>query len=71
MFTANTSDMARVQVKYITLEGWQTSIANARKFSDLPKNAQEYVRTIEKLVEVPGTQSFIILLFQTYFNKSF
>lgn len=51
--------MARVEVKYVTLKGWQTSITKVRKFSDLPKNAQDYVRTIEKLVEVPGIQSIV------------
>ncbi len=45
--------MGRVEVKYITLDGWQSSVANVRQFSELPKNAQKYVQTIEQLVEVP------------------
>lgn len=51
---ANIGDLARVQVKYLTLKGWNTSIVNARKFYDLPQAAQEYIRKIEELVEVPG-----------------
>ncbi|XP_054154079.1 adenylosuccinate synthetase-like [Oppia nitens] len=50
---SNSTDLAKVDVKYITLEGWQTSISKVRKFGDLPNNAQQYVRTVEKLVEVP------------------
>jgi adenylosuccinate synthase len=55
--SANLSDFGRIKVKYITLDGWQSSITNARQFSELPKNAQKYVQTIEQLVEVPGIQS--------------
>ncbi|RWS01665.1 adenylosuccinate synthetase-like protein [Dinothrombium tinctorium] len=50
---ANASELARVQCKYITLPGWKTSITNARAFSDLPLQAQNYVRKIEELLEVP------------------
>ncbi|XP_054165212.1 adenylosuccinate synthetase-like [Oppia nitens] len=50
---ANSSDLARVEVQYITLDGWLTSTGSVRKFADLPDNAQQYVRTIEKLVGVP------------------
>ena len=58
LLTANASDLARVTVKYITFEGWQSSIANIRKFGELPTNAQNYIKTIEKLVEVPGIALF-------------
>ncbi|CAG2172221.1 unnamed protein product [Oppiella nova] len=45
--------MARVKVNYETFKGWQTCIAKVRKFGDLPKNAQDYVRAVERLVNVP------------------
>jgi adenylosuccinate synthase len=52
---ANSSDLdeGRLDVKYISMPGWKTSITKARKFSDLPVAAQNYVRKIEKLIEVP------------------
>jgi len=36
---------------YEYVEGWNTDISGCRKFEDLPKEAQEYVRYIEKSVE--------------------
>lgn len=34
-------------------DGWNTDISNIRNFSDLPLNAQNYVKEIEKMIEVP------------------
>ena len=39
----------------IYLEGWKCSTNKCRKFEDLPKAAQEYVRFIEKAVETKVT----------------
>lgn len=50
---ANSSDLEKVVVKYISMPGWKESIAEARKFSDLPLAAQNYVRKIEELINVP------------------
>ena len=36
------------------MPGWNTSTVHIRSFSDLPPNAQAYVRKIEELVEVPS-----------------
>jgi hypothetical protein len=52
--TANTNDLARVQPNYITLKGWKSDISKARQFDQLPIEAQEYIRTIEKHLNVPG-----------------
>jgi len=41
---------------YEELPGWRTDIGGARKWSDLPKEAQRYVERIEELVSVPITQ---------------
>lgn len=38
---------------YITLKGWSEDISNVKSFEALPKNAQKYLKTIEKLTGVP------------------
>lgn len=50
----NTLDLARVQVSYVTLPGWKQNISKCRRFEELPIRAQEYVRMVEQLCEVPG-----------------
>ncbi|CEP01488.1 unnamed protein product (mitochondrion) [Plasmodiophora brassicae] len=47
------AELAKVTVQYETLPGWKTSISSARKFADLPENAQRYVRRVEELISVP------------------
>lgn len=42
-----------IEVEYLTLPGWKSSTTSARLFSELPANAQSFVRTIEKHVGVP------------------
>lgn len=51
---ANLSDLEGIEVKYITLPGWKTSLASIRKYDDLPENAKKYVKHIEDYVKVPG-----------------
>ncbi len=46
--------MSRVEPVYKTLRGWKQDISGIRKFTDLPKNAQRYIETIEKFVGVPA-----------------
>lgn len=46
-------DLAQVEVEYTTLPGWSCSTENVRTFSELPANAQAYVRFIEKDLQVP------------------
>jgi len=43
-----------VEVEYITLPGWMTSIEHCRTFSELPPNAQAYIRKIEEITQIPG-----------------
>lgn len=45
--------MAQVEVEYVTLPGWQQCTENIRDFRDLPEAAQNYVRFIEKDLDVP------------------
>jgi len=52
---------------YETLPGWNEDITAATKFSDLPKNAQDYVKFLEKTIGVkiatvgvgPGREQFV------------
>ena len=40
-----------VEPVYEELDGWQENIKGAREFSDLPINAQRYIRRLEEVVE--------------------
>jgi len=40
-----------VQPVYEDLDGWQEDTRGARRFSDLPVNAQRYIRRLEEIVE--------------------
>lgn len=44
---------------YETLPGWQSSTEGVRAFSDLPPNAQAYIKKIQQIVEVPGKLFFL------------
>ena len=53
-FPADLDILEKVIVQYETLPGWQTDISKCRQFSDLPINAQNYIKIIEKYLEVPS-----------------
>ena len=38
---------------YKTFPGWETSIIDAKTFSDLPENAQNYINYLSDLMGVP------------------
>jgi len=46
--------LEKITVKYEKLPGWETDISKCRQFTDLPTNAQEYIKFIEKYLKVPG-----------------
>jgi len=48
-----TAELANAKPAYIKLPGWAEDISGVRTFSKLPKNAQEYIKTIEKIVDCP------------------
>lgn len=52
-FPADTDLIDDFKVEYIELPGWKKDISKVKKFEDLPKAAQKYVQTIEKLIECP------------------
>ncbi|XP_055615688.1 adenylosuccinate synthetase [Toxorhynchites rutilus septentrionalis] len=52
-FPGSISDLGQVEVNYITVPGWLKSTENVREFSELPPEAQDYVRLIEKNLGIP------------------
>ncbi len=52
-FTADLELLARVEVQYVTLPGWKTSIGSVRKFEELPENCKAYISFIEEFLKVP------------------
>ncbi len=51
-FPSDLEIVSKANPVYETLPGWQTSTGGIRKFNQLPRNAQRYLRRIEKLVGV-------------------
>lgn len=47
-FPSDISELAECEPIYEELKGWNEDLTNAKKFEDLPKNAQDYIRFIEK-----------------------
>ena len=47
-------DFEGVTVEYVTMPGWNESIASCKTFESLPKNAQDYVKKLEQLLRIPG-----------------
>lgn len=45
-------ELARLSPKYISFPGWKKDIQNVRKFKDLPKNCQKYLKFIESFLKV-------------------
>ena len=54
---SNLEILQRAEPIYEELDGWRTEIKGARNFSDLPPNAQRYIRRIEELI---GTKTVIL-----------
>ena len=50
---SNQSDFHHAKPIYEYLPGWKEDISTAAEFSDLPKNAQSYVRFLEEISEAP------------------
>jgi adenylosuccinate synthase len=47
------SDFSVKDLNYIEMDGWLSSTVGITNFNDLPTAAKEYIRTIEKLANVP------------------
>ena len=48
---AAVEDQLQVKPIYKNFRGWKTSTRGIKNFSDLPKNAQEYIKGLEKFIE--------------------
>ena len=46
-------ELGRIEVEYESMPGWKQSIADCKKYSDLPENAQKYVQRVEELTGIP------------------
>lgn len=54
-FPANIEDVKQCKPIYKEFKGWNEIDKNSSKFSDIPKEAQEYLHFIEKELQVPIT----------------
>lgn len=52
-FPSSSDQLALVQVEYIKMPGWKTSIEDIREYDDLPQEAKNYVLTVQNLMDVP------------------
>jgi len=52
-FPADLDVLSKVEVLYVTLPGWQSSIATTATFDALPDNCKKYIGFIEKFLEIP------------------
>jgi adenylosuccinate synthase len=52
-FRADMDTLAEVEPIYETLPGWKQDLSHCRKFEDLPREAQTYVKRLETLVGAP------------------
>jgi adenylosuccinate synthase len=50
---ATIEELERVEPIFETLPGWEADTSAARKISDLPENAQAYIKFIEKFLGIP------------------
>ena len=56
-FPASLRVLERAEPIWERMDGWNTPISGAKKFSDLPANAQRYVRRLEEII---GTEMILI-----------
>jgi len=53
IISADLDLLGSVEVEYLVLPGWKTKTDYIRNFVDLPLNAQNYLKAIEKKLQVP------------------
>lgn len=51
-FPASLEDLAKCEPVYEEFDGWDESVAEARSYEELPKNAKKYLRRIEEFTGV-------------------
>jgi len=52
-FRSDMDTLAEVEPIYESLPGWRGDISNARRFEELPQEAQQYVKRVEQLIGAP------------------
>ena len=52
-YPSSEQDFEDVTVEYVTLPGWKCDITKCKGFEELPAKAQDYVTTIESILNVP------------------
>lgn len=52
-FRADMDTLADVEPVYETLPGWRGNISSCRKFEELPREAQTYVKRVEQIIDAP------------------
>ncbi len=68
-FPASLSVLERAEPVWEKMDGWNTPISEAKEISDLPTNAQRYVRRLEEIIETemilisvgPGREQTVML----------
>ena len=54
VFTTDEEKLNRTKVVYEEMPGWSEDITHCRRFNQLPKTAQNYIRKIEQAVKLPA-----------------
>lgn len=54
-FPANAAKLAQAECIYETVPGWQEDLTKMKSFDQLPENAQNYIKLLEKLTGKPIT----------------
>lgn len=52
-YKADLGVLEKVQVEYVTLPGWQSSIASVTSYDNLPENCKKYIEFVEEFLKVP------------------
>ncbi|GJE98965.1 adenylosuccinate synthetase [Phanerochaete sordida] len=52
-FPADLGVLEKVEVEYVTLPGWQSSIATTTSYDALPENCRKYIEFIEEYLHTP------------------
>ena len=45
--------LEKVEVQYVTLPGWQTSIASITSYDTLPEDCKKYIEFLEEFLATP------------------
>jgi adenylosuccinate synthase len=54
-FPANLAKLSRAKCVYETVPGWEDEITQTARFDDLPGNAKNYVKLVERIIKRPVT----------------